>query len=52
MLTMLKKLLCKIKGHKRAKNLGTLPEDPLRHYFKCPRCGAQWSRKIKAATAS
>jgi predicted Zn-ribbon and HTH transcriptional regulator len=45
---MLNKLICWLKGHKRGKNCGVLPDDPLLNYFQCPRCKATWTRKVKA----
>ena len=46
-------LLCKIKGHKRGKRYalaGVLMGSPYVTYT-CVRCGALWSRKVKAPHA-
>ena len=44
---MFTKLLCWWSGHRRGKRIA-----PLNHlggyaWFRCPRCGEQWTRKVK-----
>jgi hypothetical protein len=52
---MIGKLICLIKRkHKRGKRVTDLPgiaaSCAMGHeLFRCPRCGATWSRKVKAA---
>jgi len=45
---MLNKLICLIKGHKRGKRDADLAVNPGERAYRCPRCGATWSRKVKA----
>lgn len=47
---MIARLICLFKGHKRGKRLtmvGFTSTVPLNH-FRCPRCKATWTRKVKA----
>lgn len=51
---MIGKLICLIRGHKRGKRLprfqgGTVSQEQRWDAFECPRCGARWHRKMKAA---
>ena len=39
------KLICAMRGHKRGRNFRPVLAEEGRAYFKCPRCGATWSRK-------
>lgn len=53
---MLKKLWCRWLGHKRGKRLFTVNANDangqrtadLVSRFVCPRCGTEWTRKVKA----
>jgi hypothetical protein len=52
---MLGKLICWMLGHKRGKKFGSRQLDKLSNngngtwatVYQCPRCGAQWTRKVK-----
>jgi hypothetical protein len=50
---MIARLICWINGHKRGKRLyaSSMPADEFKgkNVFRCPRCGATWTRKAKAA---
>ena len=42
---MIRKLWCRLFGHKRGKRLG-LPVNNVQTYY-CSRCRAEWTRKVK-----
>jgi len=49
---MISRLKCLLFGHKRGKLTGVTKDAQQRDIarsFKCPRCSATWSRKVKAA---
>lgn len=48
---MLSKLICLIKGHVRGKKVGSTEGAPVGfvlNVYACPRCGAQWTRKVRS----
>lgn len=45
MIPMLSKLICLFKGHQRGKLVERVGEV---NTYRCPRCTATWSRKVKA----
>jgi transposase-like protein len=42
---ILRRLICRLKGHKRGKKLA--PTSTTHNRFECQRCGAQWERKAR-----
>lgn len=46
---MIGKLLCKVFGHKRGRNVGAQgdPANGVVRVYACPRCTATWTRKVK-----
>ena len=47
---MFNKLICRFKGHKRGKRADDMPLEEGKLWYRCPRCGAQWLRKVKVKT--
>lgn len=54
MKNLIARLICRFRGHKRGKRIGTaVKPDGSPHYaeyalMQCPRCEAKWNRKIQA----
>jgi hypothetical protein len=45
---LLGKLLCNFFGHRRGKRMhDDYQNRPGFLFYECPRCGAQWTRKVK-----
>ena len=52
-LEILKQGVCLLRGHKRGKRIAIigggpgsrLLSDPVKYEYRCPRCGATWTRK-------
>lgn len=49
-MNIVNKIICALKGHKRGKRLSMSESTGTRllNHFRCPRCGAEWTRKAKA----
>ena len=44
---LLDKLICAIKGHRRGKRDDKIIVNMGEQGYRCPRCGATWTRKVK-----
>lgn len=45
-------LICKVKGkHRRGVRADDMPVEPGAIWYRCPRCGSTWNRKMRHAPA-